>query len=82
MRKVLDDKGWAEKQAAGFTNWLNFTLVGAEQPRQGEDNDGKDDGDGNQDGEFAGEDGGALSGPLKAMVAMVSRAICSIYPLP
>ncbi|CAN0114219.1 unnamed protein product, partial [Laminaria digitata] len=35
MRKALHDKGWAEKQAAGFTKWLNFTLVGAEQLRHG-----------------------------------------------
>ncbi|CAN0209441.1 unnamed protein product, partial [Scytosiphon promiscuus] len=26
LRKSLSDKGWAEKQTAGFTNWLNFTL--------------------------------------------------------
>ena len=65
MRKALHDKGWAEKQAAGFTKWLNFTLVDAEQLRHGASDDEEDD------EEFLGEAGGVSSSPLKAMVAMV-----------
>ncbi len=26
-RKIMDDRGWAEKQATVFTQWLNFILV-------------------------------------------------------
>lgn len=72
MRKALHDKGWAEKQAAGFTTWLNFNLVGAEQMRHGGDADGGGD-DGEMEG-FAREAGGVSSSPLKAMFAMV-RAV-------
>ena len=64
MRKALHDKGWAEKQAAGFTKWLNFTMVDAEQLRHG-------GGDAEDDEQFSGEAGGVSSSPLKAMVAMV-----------
>lgn len=68
LRKSLNDKGWAEKQTAGFTNWLNFTLVGAEQPGLGGGDEGQED-----DGEgFTAEMRGVSSSPLKAMVAMVS----------
>lgn len=66
LRKSLNDKGWAEKQTAGFTNWLNFTLVGAEQPRGGGDREDE------QDQGLAAEMGGVSSTPLKAMVVMVS----------
>ena len=31
--KAPHDKSWAEKQAAGFDKWINFTLVGAEELR-------------------------------------------------
>lgn len=67
LRKSLNDKGWAEKQTEGFTNWLNFTLVGADQLRHG--------GDGGEEGEEEGRlaaEAGVSSSPLKAMVAMVS----------
>lgn len=75
LRKSLNDKGWAEKQTAGFTNWLNFTLVGADQLRYG--------GDGGEQEEegLTAEMGGASSSPLKAMVAMVSvrqRVVASL----
>lgn len=66
LRKSLNDKGWAEKQTAGFTNWLNFTLVGAEQLRHGAGDDGEE-----EDGGLTAEIGGVSSSPLKAMVAMV-----------
>lgn len=72
MRKCLTDKGWAEKQATGFTTWLNFTLGGAEKPvdEAGDGDDGDNDhgivGCGN------GSSAGVSSSPLKAMVAMVS----------
>lgn len=69
MRKALHDKGWAEKQAAGFTKWLNFTLVDADQLRHGNGAGSDDEGD----EEFLGEPGGVSSSPLKAMVAMVRR---------
>ncbi len=26
-RKIMDDRGWAEKQSTVFTQWLNFMLV-------------------------------------------------------
>lgn len=68
LRKSLSDKGWAEKQTAGFTNWLNFTLVGAEQLRHGSGGGGDDDGEEGVPAEM----GGVSSSPLKAMVAMVS----------
>ncbi|CAN0285312.1 unnamed protein product, partial [Ectocarpus sp. 13 AM-2016] len=65
LRKSLSDKGWAEKQTAGFTNWLNFTLVGAEQLRHGASDDGEEEAGG-----LTAEIGGVSSSPLKAMVAM------------
>lgn len=68
LRKSLSDKGWAEKQTAGFTNWLNFTLVGADQLRHGGDGGGGVE----EDGGLTAEMGGVSSSPLKAMVAMVS----------
>lgn len=84
MRKALHDKGWAEKQAAGFTKWLNYTLVGAEQLRRadGDANEGDDGVDGVV-GEGARGVGAVSSSPLKAMVAMVSFAlapsrVCSV----
>lgn len=73
MRKGLHDKGWAEKQVAGFTNWLNYTLVGAEQLRRGDgDANEGDDGVDGVVGEGARGVGAVSSSPLKAMVAMVS----------
>ncbi|CAN0165073.1 unnamed protein product, partial [Hapterophycus canaliculatus] len=69
------DKGWAEKQTAGFTNWLNFTLVGAEQLRHGSSGSGGGGGEGEDDDEgFPAELGGVSSSPLKAMVAMRHEA--------
>lgn len=72
MRKALSDKGWAEKQAAGFANWLNFTLVGADQARHGNKGGDDDSVERDGDGAFAIKAAGVSSSPLKAMVAMVS----------
>lgn len=78
MCKSLTDKGWAEKQAAGFTNWLNFTLGGAEKPREGAGSDNGDQDIGEDLGDVGvGEgaaDGAGGGSPLKTMMAMV-RAI-------
>lgn len=73
LRKSLNDKGWAEKQTAGFTNWLNFTLVGAEQLRHGAGDDGEE-----EDGGLTAEIGGVSSSPLKTMVAMVRNDTWSL----
>lgn len=82
IRKSLSDKGWAEKQAAGFTTWLNFTLGGAEKPlKEGGDGDNGENDDVGGDGGAGAGGGGISSSPLKAMVAMVSLCVCMCFLL-
>lgn len=72
MHKSLTDKRWAEKQAAGFTTWLNFTMGSAEKPLKGR---GSADSGEDDDVGGGGGGGGVSSSPLKAMVVMVSEFI-------
>ena len=71
-------KSWAERQAVGFEEWLNFTLVGAEELRHSA---GRDDEDMEKRADSVREERGPSSGlstPLKAMVAVV-RAELLLY---
>ena len=73
-----NEKTWAEKQAVGFEEWLNFTLVGAEELRHGA---GRDDEGMEKRADSVGEEKGPSSEqstPLKAMVAVV-RAELLLY---
>ena len=64
-----NEKSWAGKQAAGFKEWLNFTLVGAEELPHGA---------GRDDELMEKRPSSELSTPLKAMVAVV-RAELLLY---
>ncbi|CAN0430086.1 unnamed protein product, partial [Ascophyllum nodosum] len=60
-----NEKSWAGKQAAGFKEWLNFTLVGAEELPHGA---------GRDDELMEKRPSSELSTPLKAMVAVRREA--------